>query len=91
MLQDPPFLWAASLRGSISPFQRSSTVDDDKLFSESLDKLDLGGFLDLRMRYDRVVFSGNLMYVDTTGSHASGPLPAFQIPGFGVTIPPDHA
>jgi hypothetical protein len=83
-----PFSLAASLRGSISPFQRGSTVDVDKSFSEVLDKLNLGGFLDLRARYDRVVFSGNLMYVDTTGGHASGPLSAFQIPGFGVTIPP---
>ena len=28
------------------------------------------------------------MYVDTTDNHASGPLPAFQIPGLGVPIPP---
>lgn len=87
-LQVTPFLWAASLRGSISPFQHGSTVDVDKSFSEVMDHLNLGGFLDLRARYDRVVFSGNLMYVDTTDSHASGPLSAFQIPGFGVTIPP---
>ena len=34
------------------------------------------------------MLSGDLMYVDTSGNHASGPLPAFQIPGLGVPIPP---
>lgn len=87
-VQITPFLWAASMSGRISPFQRGSTVDVDKPFSEVMDDLNFGGFLDIWARYDRFVFSGNLMYVDTTDSHASGPLSAFQIPGFGVTIPP---
>jgi len=87
-LQVTPYMWAAGLDGHISPFQRGPTVSVDKSFSDVLDDLNLGGFVNIWGRYDRFVLSGDVMYVDTTDSHAAGPLPAFQIPGLGVPIPP---
>jgi len=87
-LQVTPFLWAASLSGKISPFQRASTVDVDKSFSDVMENLNMGGFLNIRARHQRFVISGNLMYVDTSDAHARGPLSAFQIPGLDITIPP---
>lgn len=87
-LQITPYMWAAGLDGRISPFRRGPTLDVEKSFSEVLDDLNFGGFVNIQGRYDRFVFSGDVMYVDTTDSHGSGPLPALQIPGFGVTIPP---
>lgn len=86
-LQVTPFLWAASLSGKISPFQRGSTLDVDKSFADVMEHLKVGGFLNIRARHQHFIFSGNLMYVDTRDARASGPLSAFQIPGLGVTIP----
>jgi len=86
-LQVTPFLWAASLSGKISPFQRGSTVDVDKSFSDVMEHLNVGGFLNIRARHQRFVLSGNMMYVDTSDAQARGPLSAFQIPGLGITIP----
>ncbi|MDO3443955.1 hypothetical protein [Agrobacterium sp. V1] len=86
--QVTPYLWAAGLDGSLSPFRRGPTIDVDKSFSDVMDDLNFGGFVNLWGRYDRFIFSGDIMYVDTTDSHATGPLSAFQIPGLGVTIPP---
>lgn len=87
-LQVTPFLWAASLSGKISPFQRGATLDVDKSFSDVMEHLNMGGFLNIRARHQRFVISGNMMYVDTSDAHARGPLSAFQIPGLGITIPP---
>lgn len=87
-LQVTPYLWVTGLKGDISPFRQAPTLAIDKSFSDVLEDLDLGGFINIWGRRDRFVFSGDLMYVDTSGSHASGPLPAFQIPGLGVPIPP---
>ncbi len=86
--QVTPYMWAAGLEGSISPFRRGPTIDVDKSFSDVMDNLNFGGFVNLWARYDRFVFSGDVMYVDTTDSHASGPLSGFQIPGLGAAIPP---
>lgn len=72
----------------MSPFQRGATLDVDKSFSDVLEHLNVGGFLDIWARYQRVVFSGNIMYVDTSDARATGSLSAFQIPGLGITIPP---
>lgn len=87
-LQVTPFLWAASLSGKMSPFQRGSTVDVDKSFSDVMEHLNVGGFLNIWARHQRFVLSANMMYVDTSDAQASGPLSAFQIPGLGFTIPP---
>jgi len=74
-LQISPYLWAAGLEGDLSPFQRGPTIGVEKSFSDVLDDLNFGGFVNVWARYDRFVFSGDLMYVDTTDSHAYGPLP----------------
>ncbi|AWC22112.1 hypothetical protein CO731_01568 [Aminobacter sp. MSH1] len=87
-LQITPYMWAAGLDGSISPFQRGPTMHVEKSFSDVMDDLNFGGFVNVWGRYDRFVFSGDLMYVDTSDGHGTGPLPAMQIPGLGVAIPP---
>jgi hypothetical protein len=87
-VQITPYMWAAGLKGDISPFRRGPTIHVDKSFSDVMDDLKIGGFVNVWARYDRFVFSGDAMYVDTADSHATGPLPAFQIPGLGVVIPP---
>ena len=75
------YLWATGLNGNISPFQRAPTLHVEKSFSDVMDDLNFGGFLNIWGRYDRFVVSGDMMYVDTTDSKAAGPLPALQIPG----------
>lgn len=86
-LQVTPYMWAAGLDGRISPFRRGPTIGVEKSFSDVLDDLNFGGFVNIWGRYERFVFSGDVMYVNTSDSHGSGPLPAFQIPGIGV-LPP---
>lgn len=80
-LQITPYLWAAGISGDISPFQRAPTISVDKSFSDVLHDLNLGGFINIWGRYERFVFSGDIMYVDTTDTHEFGtpPLP-FPIP-----------
>nr|WP_323571745.1 hypothetical protein [Rhizobium sp. 28DA2] len=80
------YLWATGLNGNVSPFQRAPTLHVEKSFSDVMDDLNFGGFLNIWGRYDRFVLSGDLMYVDTTDSKAAGPLPALQIPGL-PTLP----
>lgn len=82
-LQITPYMWAAGLGGSISPFRRAPTIGVEKSFSDVLEDLNFGGFVNIWGRYDRFVFSGDVMYVNTTDSHASGPLPPLPVP-----IPP---
>jgi hypothetical protein len=86
-LQVTPYIWAAGLDGHISPFRRGPTIGVEKPFSDVLDDLNFGGFLNIWGRRDRFVFSGDIMYVDTSDGNSAGPLPAFAIPGVGV-IPP---
>ena len=80
------YLWATGLNGNISPFRRAPTLHVEKSFSDVMEDLNFGGFLNIWGRYDRFVLSGDLMYVDTTDSKAVGPLPALQIPGL-PTLP----
>lgn len=80
------YLWATGLNGNISPFRRAPTLHVEKSFSDVMEDLNFGGFLNVWGRYDRFVLSGDLMYVDTTDSKAVGPLPALQIPGL-PTLP----
>ncbi len=81
-----PYMWAAGLDGRISPFRRGPTIGVEKSFSDVLDDLNFGGFVNVWARYDRFVFSGDIMYVDTTDGHGAGPLPAFQLPN-GTPVP----
>lgn len=85
-LQVTPYMWAAGLDGDISPFRQGPTISIEKPFSDVLDDLNFGGFINIWGRYDRFVLSGDLMYVDTSDSKSLGPLPSFTIPGVG-TIP----
>ncbi|WP_454702936.1 hypothetical protein [Agrobacterium burrii] len=80
------YLWATGLNGNISPFRRAPTLHVEKSFSDVMENLNFGGFLNVWGRYDRFVLSGDMMYVDTTDSKAAGPLPALQIPGL-PTLP----
>ncbi len=80
------YLWATGLNGNISPFRRAPTLHVEKSFSDVMEDLNFGGFLNVWGRYDRFVLSGDMMYVDTTDSKAGGPLPALQIPGL-PTLP----
>jgi len=82
-LQITPYMWAAGLDGDISPFRRAPTIGVEKSFSDVLDDLNFGGFINVWGRYDRFVVSGDMMYVNTTDSHAFGPLPPLPLP-----IPP---
>jgi len=74
-LQITPYLWAASLKGNISPFRRAPTISVEKSFSDIMKDLNVGAFVDVSARYGRVVLSGDLIYTDLTDSHATGPLP----------------
>lgn len=79
-LQITPYMWAAGLKGDISPFRRAPTIGVEKSFSDVMDDLNFGGFVNVWARYDRFVLSGDMMYVDTTDSHAFGALPALPVP-----------
>lgn len=87
-LQVTPYLWAAGLKGNISPFRQAPTIDVEKSFSDVMDDFNVGGFINVWGRNGRFVFSADVMYVSITDAHGSGPLPALQIPGLGVAIPP---
>ena len=79
-LQVTPYLWMAGLDGRISPFRRAPAIGIEKDFSDVMDSLEFGGFVNLWLRRDRFVFSGDVMYVSTSDSHASGPLPPLPVP-----------
>lgn len=86
-LQVTPYLWAAGIHGDISPFRRAPTLSVDKSFSDIMEDLNFGGFVDVWGRYDRFVLSGDLMYVDTTDSHAIGSLPVVgATPGLSANV-----
>jgi hypothetical protein len=74
-LQVTSYLWVTGMEGSISPFRAAPTIEVDKSFSDVLDDFNFGGFVNVWGRYEQFVFSGDLMYVDTTDSKAFGPLP----------------
>ncbi|MFA5593244.1 MAG: hypothetical protein WC989_08020 [Micavibrio sp.] len=80
VLQVTPYIWATGLKGDISPFKRAPTVGVEKSFSDVMDDLNLGGFINLWGRYDNFVFSGDIMYVNTTESRTIGPLPPLPAP-----------
>lgn len=86
--QVTPYVWAAGLKGHISPFQHAPTMDVDKSFSDVMHDFRMGGFVNVWGHRDRFVLSGDVMYVRTANGQGSGPLAAFQVPGLGVPIPP---
>lgn len=80
VVQITPYVWGAALDGRISPFARAPAIDVDKSFSDILDDLNLGAFVNVWARRDRLVFLLDLMYVDTTDAEAYGPLPPLSVP-----------
>lgn len=78
--QVTPYVWAADLSGKVSPFRRAPTIGIDKSFSDVLEDLDFGGFVNVWGRFDRFVFSGDVLYVSTTEVGTSGPLPPLPVP-----------
>ncbi|MGP7733491.1 hypothetical protein [Oceanimonas smirnovii] len=82
-----PYLWAAGLNATLSPFRRAPELSTQQSFSDIIDNLNAGGFINLWVRHNRLVFFGDAMFTDTSNREAVGPLPAMQLPGFSVTIP----
>lgn len=74
-LQLTPYLWAARLDGSVSPFRRSPTITVAKPFSEIFDDLNFGGFIDLWGRRGNYVLAADVAYTDITDSRTTGSLP----------------
>ena len=87
-IQVTPYVWAAGLKGHMSPFKDAPTLSVRKSFSDVMSDVSLGGFINVWGRKNRFVFSGDAMYISTRNGQGSGPLSAFQIPGLGVTVPP---
>ncbi len=86
-LQVTPYMWAAGMKGDISPFRRAPTIAIEKSFSDVLNDLNLGGFVNIWGRYDRYVLSVDAMYVDTTAAKAIGALPIVgATPGLSAKI-----
>ncbi len=79
-IQVTPYLWAAGLDGTISPFRRGPAMGVEKSFSDVLGDLNFGAFVNIWGRYERFVLSGDFMYVDTTDAHVVGPLPPLPVP-----------
>lgn len=46
-LQVTPYMWAAGLDGHISPFRRGPTIGVEKSFSDVMDDLNFGGFVNI--------------------------------------------
>ena len=46
-LQITPYMWAASLDGHVSPFERGPTIGVEKSFSDVMDDLNFGGFVNI--------------------------------------------
>ena len=79
-LQITPYLWATDLKGKISPFRRAPTINVERSFSDGIDDVNFAGFVNIWGRHGRFVFSGDVMYTNTTDGHASGSLPALPVP-----------
>lgn len=86
-LQMTPYVWAAGLKGDISPFRRAPDISVEKSFSDVLEDLNVAAFLNVYGRHGRFVAVGDLLYVDTTDARQVGALPVIgQIPTLDVSI-----
>ncbi|SFQ74493.1 outer membrane protein [Nitratireductor indicus] len=87
VLQVTPYMWAAGMKGNISPFRRAPTIEVEKSFSDVMDDLNFGGFINVWARRDRFVFSADAMYVNLTESHVIGALPVIgPVPPIGADV-----
>jgi len=57
-----PYVWAASLDGSIAPFPRAPTADVDVSFKDIFENLDIAGMLFAEARYQRFAAYTDLVY-----------------------------
>ena len=85
--QITPYVWAAGMKGDLSPFKHAPTMSVKKTFSDVMSDFSVGGFINAWGRYDRFVFSGDMMYISTRSKEARGAVSAFQLPSLAVTIP----
>lgn len=86
-LQVTPYVWAAGLKGDISPFRRAPTIGVEKSFSDVLEELNVAAFLHVYGRSGRFVAVGDLLYVDATDARQVGALPMIgQIPSIDVSV-----
>jgi hypothetical protein len=57
-----PYVWAASLKGSIAPFPRAPTADVDVSFKDIFENLDIAGMAFAEVRYQRFGGYADLIY-----------------------------
>lgn len=84
VVQVTPYLWASGMEGDISPFQNAPTIHVEKSFSDVMEDFNFGGFTNIWARRDNFVFSGDMMYVNTTSAKSTRVLPDL-VPG-GVEL-----
>jgi hypothetical protein len=75
IVQVTPYLWASGMEGNISPFRDAPTIHVEKSFSDIMEDFNVGGFVNIWARRDRFVFSGDMMYVNTTSAKTTTVLP----------------
>jgi len=75
VVQVTPYLWASGMEGDISPFRAAPTVHVEKSFSDVMEDFNVGGFVNIWARRDRFVFSGDVMYVNTSSAKTTNVLP----------------
>lgn len=87
VVQISPYVWAAGMKGQVSPFRRAPTLEVDKSFSDVLEDLKGGGFINLWARRGNFVASADVTYVDLGQSEAIGALPVIgPTPGLSATV-----
>lgn len=82
VLQITPYVWGTGLSGDVSPFRRGPTIGIKKSFSDVIEDLDFAGFVNVWGRYERFVFSADMLYVSTTDSkvvHGTIPRPPLSV------------
>lgn len=78
--QVTPYVWAAGIGGSITPFAGGPTVEIDKSFSDLLEDLDIAFFVSGFVRRDRLVLLGDFSH---SSSSKEGRVPTLGIPAEG--------
>lgn len=75
VVQVTPYLWGAGMKGDVSPFRDAPTIHVEKSFSDVMEDFNMGGFLNIWARRDNFVFSGDIMYVNTSSAKTTRVLP----------------
>lgn len=61
-----PYVWAASLKGSVAPFPRAPTADVDVSFKDIFQNLDIAGMVYAEARYQRFAAYTDLVYTSVS-------------------------